>query len=491
MTSVNGTMMQYFHWYNSNDGSHWQQLTKTADALAAAGFTALWLPPVYKGSNGINEVGYSTYDLFDLGEFDQKGSIRTKYGTKDELMTAIKTAQAAGIQIYLDTVFNHKNGGDAEELVDAIPVSQDNRNSDTGTVEVIKSWTKFNFTGRGNKYSAMKWDWRHFDSVNHNMFKPGDNTIYRFKAKNFETGVNSAHGNYDFLMACDLDTSIPEVVNELNYWGKWVVETLGVDGFRLDAVKHVRAGFFAEWLGYVRQATNKPLFTVGEYWSSNIEDLHGFIAATGGQLSLFDVPLHYNLQAASRGGGSYDMRRIFDGTLAQQQPHLAVTFVDNHDSQPLQALESDVMDWFKPLAYALILLRIAGYPCVFYADYYGAKYTDKGRDGREYEITINAQQVMIDKLLAARRDYAYGEQIDYFNDPDVIGWTRLGNNEHPQAMAVIMSDGAGGSKWMNTGKIKSEFRDITGNQPQSITTNENGWGEFVCGGGSVAVWVEV
>jgi alpha-amylase len=491
MTSVNGTMMQYFHWYNSNDGGHWQQLTNTADALAAAGFTALWLPPVYKGSNGINEVGYSTYDLFDLGEFDQKGSVRTKYGTKNELVTAIKTAQAAGMQIYLDTVFNHKNGGDAEELVDAIPVSTNNRNHDIGAVEVIKSWTKFNFTGRGNQYSAMKWDWRHFDSVNHNMFKPGDNTIYRFKAKNFETGVNSGHGNYDFLMACDLDTSVPEVVNELNYWGKWIVDILGVDGFRLDAVKHVRAGFFAEWLGYVRQATGKSLFTVGEYWSSSIEDLHGFIVATGGQLSLFDVPLHYNLQAASRGGGSYDMRKIFDGTLAQQQPALAVTFVDNHDSQPLQALESDVMDWFKPLAYALILLRSAGYPCVFYADYYGAKYTDKGRDGREYEITINAQQGIIDKLLAARRDFAYGEQIDYFNDPDVIGWTRLGNSEHPKALAVIMSDGAGGSKWMNTGKVKNEFRDITGNQQQSITTNENGWGEFVCGGGSVSVWVEV
>lgn len=66
------------------------------------------------------------------------------------------------------------------------------------------------------------------------------------------------------------------------------------------------------------------------------------------------------------------MRRILDNTLMQQQPALAVTLVENHDTQPLQALESPVADWFKPLAYAIILLRQEGYPCVFYPDYYRA-----------------------------------------------------------------------------------------------------------------------
>jgi alpha-amylase len=491
MTTVNGTMMQYFHWYNSNDGGHWRQLEKSAADLAKAGFTALWLPPAYKGSNGINEVGYSTYDLYDLGEFDQKGLVRTKYGTKAELVAAVNAAHAAGMQIYLDTVFNHKNGGDEEELVEAIPVAIDDRNRDIGMVETIKVWTKFNFPGRGDKYSSMKWNWRNFDSVNHNMFKPGDNTIYRSKAKNFETGVNTGHGNYDFLMACDLDTNSAEVVGELKHWGEWIIDTLKIDGFRLDAVKHIRASFFPEWLSYIRKRTKKELFTVGEYWSNNIEDLHSFISSTSGQLSLFDVPLHYNLQAASRGGGNYDMRQIFDGTLVQHQPNLAVTFVDNHDSQPLQALESDIMDWFKPLAYALILLRRGGYPCVFYADYYGAQYVDRGRDGKQYDIYLNSHQSILNKLLAARRDFAYGEQLDYFNHPNLIGWTRLGNTLHPKAMAVILSDGQGGNKWMNVGKPSKEFKDITGHCQQTLFSNENGWAEFHCNGGSVSVWVEI
>lgn len=55
------------------------------------------------------------------------------------------------------------------------------------------------------------------------------------------------------------------------------------------------------------------------------------------------------------------MRRIFEGTLTDVRPEYAVTFVDNHDTQPGQALESFVQAWFKPLAYALILLRDDGY----------------------------------------------------------------------------------------------------------------------------------
>jgi alpha-amylase len=45
------------------------------------------------------------------------------------------------------------------------------------------------------------------------------------------------------------------------------------------------------------------------------------------------------------------------GSLSATQPELSITFVDNHDTQPLQSLQSPVELWFKQLAYALILLR--------------------------------------------------------------------------------------------------------------------------------------
>jgi alpha-amylase len=487
---VNGVMMQYFEWYLPQDGQHWNKLAKEASTLAAKGFTALWIPPCYKGSGGGLDVGYSTYDLYDLGEFDQKGSIRTKYGTKAELLAAVAAAHAAGIQIYADTVFNHKNGGDVEETIEAVPVYHDNRNASMGGVEQIRSWTQFNFPGRGSQYSAKRWSWRDFDSVNHNMHKPGDSTIYRFKDKQFETEVNPQHGNYDFLMACDLDTSVPEVVADLNDWGQWICQTAGVDGFRLDAVKHVRASFFKEWLEHVRSATGKNLFAVGEYWSQNLQDLFYFLDQTGGQVSLFDVPLHYNFHQASKAGGNYDMRYILKGTLMEKAPLLAVTFVENHDSQPLQALESVVEPWFKPLAYALILLRTEGYPCVFYGDYYGGHYVDKGRDGRDYEVWLNSHQWIIDRLLYARQHYAHGPQYDYFDHWDLVGWTRLGNAANPKAMAVLLSDGPGGSKWMEVGKPHTTFIDFTQHVKTKVVTNEHGWGEFSCNGGSVSVWLQ-
>jgi alpha-amylase len=45
MTTINGTMMQFFHWYIPTDGSLWNQVTAASAELAKAGFTALWLPP--------------------------------------------------------------------------------------------------------------------------------------------------------------------------------------------------------------------------------------------------------------------------------------------------------------------------------------------------------------------------------------------------------------------------------------------------------------
>lgn len=496
MGTVNGTMMQYFHWYLPNEGTHWKTLSRDAATLAQAGITALWLPPAYKASGGNADVGYGAYDLFDLGEFDQKGTIRTKYGTKAEYLAAVKAAQQAGMAVYADTVFNHKNGADAEEEIEAIPVAADNRTQPIGGVETIKAWTQFTFPGRGEQYSSMKWNWQHFDGVNHNMLKPGSSTIYLFKGKSFDSYVDTSQGNYDFLMACDLDMDHPEVLADLQLWGEWTLDTVGVDGFRLDAIKHIQGDFFNTWIdrleAHAKEAHGKSdLFVVGEYWTENLESLHWYIGYTQGRMSLFDAPLHYNFHRASRAGGYYDMRTILDNTLMQQQPALAVTFVENHDSQPLQALESVVEPWFKPLAYALILLRQEGYPCIFHADYYGAHYQDWGRDGKEHEIWMPSHQWLIDKLLYARTHYAYGPQYDYFDHWDVIGWTRLGNPDHPQAMAVIMSDGPGGSKWMEVGKPNAQFQDITEHIKTDVFTNDYGWGEFKCNGGSVSVWLEV
>jgi alpha-amylase len=302
--------------------------------------------------------------------------------------------------------------------------------------------------------------------------------------------VDTENGNYDYLLYADLDMDHPEVRSELKGWGTWYVDQTGVDGFRLDAVKHIQFTFWNEWLDYVRTQTGEPLFTVGEFWSYDLGKLSNFLSKTGGRMSLFDAPLHMNFHNASVGGGGYDMRNLLSGTLVASQPTKAVTLVENHDTQPLQALESPVADWFKPLAYAFILLREEGYPNVFYADYYGADYTDYGGDGNLHTVHLASHKTEIDELLAARRDFAWGPQYNYLDHWDVIGWTRLGDAAHPRAMAVILSDGPGGTKWMEVGKANASFTDVLGNQAGTVTTNQYGWGEFPVAGGSVSVWVQ-
>lgn len=490
MAKINGVMMQYFHWYLPADGTLWDKTKINAQELADAGITALWLPPAYKGANGGMDVGYAVYDLYDLGEFDQKGSIRTKYGTRQEYLDAINSLHQVGIQVYADIVLNHRIGADGAEIAKAIPFPYNNRKTPKGDLRDIQGYTLFNFPGRQRKYSQFEWHWWHFDAVDYDEYSKELGTVYLFEGKTFDDYVALEFGNFAYLMGADLDFQHEEVRQEMINWGKWYLDTTGVDGFRLDAIKHISSWFFPEWLDTMEKYVGRELFIVGEYWAPDTGILNWYLDSVGQRMSVFDVALHYNFHYASKAGGYYDMRTILDGTLIKGRAMNAVTFVENHDSQPLQALESVVEPWFKPLAYAIILLRQEGYPCIFYADYYGAEYEDRGRDGNTYKIVLPSHKQFIDQCLYARKNYGYGPQYDYFDHPDIIGWTRLGDEQHPKAMAVILSDGPEGIKPMEVGKANTKFYDLTGNIQEPIETNDSGWGEFSCKGGSVSIWVQ-
>ena len=74
----NGALFQFFHWYTPDEGKFWNHGAEQAAALAELGVSAVWLPPAYKSMSGIHSNGYDSYDLFDMGEFDQKGTIRAR-----------------------------------------------------------------------------------------------------------------------------------------------------------------------------------------------------------------------------------------------------------------------------------------------------------------------------------------------------------------------------------------------------------------------------
>ena len=489
---TNGTIIQYFHWYYGNtaaDPDLWELVRQNAPDLFRRGITALWLPPPYKGAAGVNDVGYGIYDLYDLGEFDQKGSRRTKYGNRQQYLQAIQTAHLAGMQVYADVVFNHKAGADDTQWIKAVRVHYDNRNFSYGEETWIEAWTQFDFPARGGKYSDFTWSYHHFDGVDwaQNL---GEKAIFKFLGlgKEWEKMVSGEHGNYDYLMFSDLDMNHPEVRTELARWAKWFIRTTGVDGFRLDAVKHIQFSFFRDWLTFLRREFEpKDIFAMGEYWSSQVEELEYYLQKTHGMMSLFDAPLQNNFYDASRTpNGQFDMRQLLDNTLVSRHPTHTVTIVDNHDTQPCQALERWVDWWFKPLAYAVILLRKDGYPCVFYPDYHGAEYDDCGQH------IILAPVPGLRSMIDVRARLAYGIQRDYFDHPDLVGWTRQGDVDHPgSGLAVLMSNGPGGRKWMEVGTAHTgeAFRDRLGNQSGTVIINEHGWGEFNTKGGSVSVWV--
>ncbi|MDU4019536.1 MAG: alpha-amylase, partial [Finegoldia magna] len=409
---MSDVMMQAFEWDTPADGGYYKFLKENAKKIKDAGIDALWLPPMCKGG-GDQDVGYGIYDLWDLGEFDQKGTVRTKYGTKEELLEVIDELHKNEIKVYADVVLNHKGNADFEEEFMARMVDQNNREKDVSEDMKIKAWTGFDFPGRAGKYSDFVWHYYHFTGVDYDA-NTDTKAIFRIlgDGKYWDEGVSDEKGNFDYLMNADIDHSHPEVREEIFKWVDWFMEETGVDGFRYDALKHISDEFIYDLSKHIMENKKDDFYLFGEYWQYDEGQIDGYLDDTDWKIDLFDVPLHFHMQEASKSNGNYDMRNIFNNTIVENHPLQAVTFVDNHDSQPGQSLDSWVEDWFKEIAYSLILFRKDGYPCIFAGDYYGLK----------GEIKKDPLKEMIDKMLDVRKKYSFGDQDEYFDNPQVVGW---------------------------------------------------------------------
>ena len=115
----NGLLVQYFTANTTDSQDLWKKAAEDAAVLKKMGATAVWFPPATKGAQGKEDMGYAPYDLYDLGEFDQKGSVGTRYGTKDEYIAAIKAMKDQGINVYADIAVRQKLGADRIEKVTA------------------------------------------------------------------------------------------------------------------------------------------------------------------------------------------------------------------------------------------------------------------------------------------------------------------------------------------------------------------------------------
>jgi alpha-amylase len=119
-------MMEAFEWYVPADGRHWHRLQLALPDLKEIGVDNILLPPGCKAMHTSGN-GYDIYDLYDLGEFHQKGSVATKWGTRDELERLVTAARQLGVGVYWDAVLNHKAGADYTERFRAVKVDHQGR----------------------------------------------------------------------------------------------------------------------------------------------------------------------------------------------------------------------------------------------------------------------------------------------------------------------------------------------------------------------------
>ena len=372
-------------------------------------------------------------------------------------------------------------GGDEAEEISAVTDAPENRCEQIGGEQTIRTWSRFTFPGRNGKYSDFVWDHSHFTGTDWNEDTKESGQIYRFCGKQWAEETDPENGNFDYLMGMDVDMSNPEVVRETKKWLLWYLQKTGIDGLRLDAVKHISFPFYRDLLKDIREKTGMELPAVGEYWSGDLEKLLHYLDTVDNEMSLFDVALHYNFFNASHAESDYDLRTLLNNTLLKERPQNAVTFVDNHDTQHGQSLQSFIEDWFKPLAYAIILLRQEGIPCVFYSDYYG-------NPVRNRPLVPN-----LGKLMKIRHSYAYGVQEDYFDDPHLVGWVRRGTRaRRASGLAAVLSNGEGGVRHMFMGEefAGKTFSDVLGLCPENVVIDEAGWGDFRCEARSVSVWLQ-
>ncbi|MDY0781051.1 alpha-amylase [Tenacibaculum sp. IB213877] len=304
-----GVMMQAFYWDVPAGGTWWQTVESKVQDWSNAGIDAIWLPPASKAQNGAFSMGYDPFDYYDFGQYNQMGSVETRFGSKAELQSLITEAHTAQLSVIADIVINHNSGGDSEV------------NPFTGQ----SNWTDFNPLS-GKFYRS------------YNDFHP-----------------NGIHNNDSGAFG-----GFPDLCHDQAYVQDWLWKgaesvakyyknVMGFDGWRFDYVKGFEPWVVKDWKNEVGG------FSVGEYWDGNAATLDWWSGQA--EVSAFDFACYYRMKDAFEGN---DLNRLNDDMLWKRNSMKAVTFVTNHDT--------DEIINGKMLAYAYILTH-EGYPTIFYRDY--------------------------------------------------------------------------------------------------------------------------
>ncbi len=242
---------------------NWDELIQKMPEIAEAGYTSLWLPPPAKGAS-IYSVGYDLFDPFDLGDKNQRGTIRTKYGTKAQLVEAVELAHRFGLRVYFDNIMNHRgfevpgfNAGTPTNLYPGLsPQDFHLRTQSDGT---FRNWPNVS-----NWNSEWEVQYRSLLGLVDLANEPGG-VNGNFGVAEGNTTAKPSYVRHPGLNSYYMDTNLPAiagpwrpfngtngdpVAEDVNTYlaraAIWTLSETKCDGFRLDAVKHTPATFFGD-----------------------------------------------------------------------------------------------------------------------------------------------------------------------------------------------------------------------------------------------------
>ena len=440
-----GVMLQTFYWdcprQEGREFKWWNAIREQVPALAEVGFSALWLPPVHKAANLSGpSMGYDPYDYYDLGEFDQKGTVPTWFGAKDELMALIAAAHQNKMNVIADIIINHNSGADAQEVN---PIMGQSR------------WTRF--TPKSGKFP------RNWECFHPSLYESWD------------------EGTFGDMP--DLSHRNPYVYAEILKLTRWLIEEVGFDGFRYDFVKGYGANTITAIQEYRYMRDGKPFqpYGVAEFWD-NARAIENWVVlanfSNSNPVDAFDFPLREMLKAlCDQYGFSLHNLATWE-TVLQKQPQTTVTFVENHDLRD----EGRPITNDKLLAYSYILTH-EGYPCVFWHDYFN------------YNLALHDTANGIDALVQAHEKYAAGRAQILYVDDDLYIMQRSGYGDKPGLIYVLNNRGDNWrGNWVTTQWANASFQPVAWwgknelSRPDDQSTGPDGRGQFYAPARGFAVY---
>ena len=451
----NGKVVFQAFWWdleNQNYPQNWYTyLAKLAPRLRELGFDGMWIPSPAKGASGGFSMGYDPFDHYDLGDKDQRGTLATKFGTKDELLRLIAVAHANGLDVYPDIVLNHMDGGQED--------SQASGNT----------FKRFQYEGFAGPETG-RWP------KSHNDFHPNSGHDCTEGAI-----CGQIFGGPD---VCYLD---PEhggggggqyMRDQARAWMVWLTKQLGADGYRIDAVKHFPA-YVVEDVLFNAKGGSVEFFCAGEYvvGKGEKEPIDQWAAATQNRCGTFDFSLRAALLDMVNAGGFFDM-----GSLPnfQQAARLkTVPFINSHDTWRGPFHDSNEGDELFPtlnpddpradVAYAAAF-AVDGSPMVFYEDLI----VNFGEDrGRQDPNDLRLRDYLVNLIWAHQKldfkDGAY--RVPFQGSPDLLVLERAG-----KALIALNDNGIAAQSATVPTSFGPNVRlhDYSGSNPDDVTTDGQG-----------------